>query len=128
MEAINVSAFALTLVLAIGLAAQLFRDGIVTAFGGFLYADSLSALVAGLTAFVGLLSAVYAVGYLRDDERSGVFDDDPQGTSAGAKLRKYYTLTPLFVASMLLVALANNLGVMWVAIEATTLASVFLVT
>ena len=29
---------------------------------------------------------------------------------------------------MLLVALANNLGVMWVAIEATTLASVFLVT
>ena len=29
---------------------------------------------------------------------------------------------------MLLVALANNLGVMWVAIEGTTLASVFLVT
>ena len=29
---------------------------------------------------------------------------------------------------MLLVALANNLGLMWVAIEATTLASVFLVT
>ena len=29
---------------------------------------------------------------------------------------------------MLLVAVANNLGVMWVAIEGTTLASVFLVT
>ena len=29
---------------------------------------------------------------------------------------------------MLLVALANNLGVLWVAIEGTTLASVFLVT
>ena len=44
------------------------------------------------------------------------------------KLRKYYSLMPLFVFSMVLVALANNLGVLWVAIEGTTLASVFLVT
>jgi hydrogenase-4 component F len=43
------------------------------------------------------------------------------------KLREYYTLTPLFVFSMILVALANNLGILWVAIEGTTLASVFLV-
>ena len=40
----------------------------------------------------------------------------------------YYSLTPLLVFSMLLVTLANNLGVMWAAIELTTLASVFLVT
>ena len=45
-----------------------------------------------------------------------------------SQFRKYYSLTPLFVAAMLLVAVANNLGVMWVAIEATTLTSVFLVT
>src|ERR1700674_5058439 len=106
MEAINLSAFALTFLLAIVLAAQVLRSGVVTAFNGFLYADAVSALVAGLTALVALLSAVYAVGYLRDDERSGAFGDDPEGKSARAKLRKYYTLTPLFVASMLLVALA----------------------
>src|SRR5260370_267143 len=41
--------------------------------------------------------------------------------------REYYALTPLFVFSMILVALANNLGILWVAIEGTTLASVFLV-
>ena len=45
-----------------------------------------------------------------------------------AKLRKYYTLTPLFAFCMYLVAVANNLGVMWVAVEGTTLASIFLVT
>ena len=45
-----------------------------------------------------------------------------------AKLRRYYVLTPLLVFAMLLVAVANNLGVMWAAIELTTLASVFLVT
>jgi hydrogenase-4 component F len=44
------------------------------------------------------------------------------------QLRRYYVLTPLFVAAMLLVPLADNLGVMWVAIESTTLASVLLVT
>ena len=37
-------------------------------------------------------------------------------------------LTPLFVSPMLLVPLADNLGVMWVAIEGATLASVLLVT
>jgi hydrogenase-4 component F len=43
-------------------------------------------------------------------------------------LRLYYVLTPLFVAAMFLAPLADNLGVMWVAIESTTLASVLLVT
>ncbi|MGH9888216.1 MAG: proton-conducting transporter membrane subunit, partial [bacterium] len=41
---------------------------------------------------------------------------------------RYYVLTPLFVGSMMLVPMADNLGVMWVAIESTTLASVLLVT
>ena len=45
-----------------------------------------------------------------------------------AQLRQYYVLTPLFVGAMLLVPLADNLGIMWVAIESTTLASVLLVT
>ena len=49
-------------------------------------------------------------------------------TARPSKLRMYYSLTPLLVFSMLLVTLANNLGVMWAAIELTTLASVFLVT
>jgi hydrogenase-4 component F len=122
MEAVNVVGAAALFFLAIALAAQVLRDGTVTAIGGFLYADALSALVVLLTALVALLSTVYSVGYLRQDERDGVFEDAP------AKLRKYYSLTPLFIAAMTLVPLANNLGVMWVAIEATTLASVFLVT
>ena len=54
MEAANVSAFALTLLLAIVLAVRVLRDGAVTALGGFLYADAVSALVTLLTALVGL--------------------------------------------------------------------------
>src|SRR5439155_18456560 len=96
------------------------RHGKVSALGGFLQADALSALVIGLTAFVALVCAIYAVGYFRLDLREGRITE--------AQLRHYYVLTPLFVGAMLLAPMADNLGVMWVAIESTTLASVLLVT
>jgi hydrogenase-4 component F len=119
METANLAAFGFTFVAALVLAGQVLSAGPVSIWSGFLYADHLSALVCLLTASVSLVCAVYAVGYFREDERNGV---------TLAQLRKYYTLTPLFVCAMLLVAMANNLGVMWVAIEGTTLASIFLVT
>src|SRR5476649_1710037 len=143
LEAVNVSAFALTFLLALAVAAQVLRSGAISLWNGFLYADSLSALVILLNALAALACSVYAVGYLREDERSGALDDDAGGNTGvsntgvsntgvsntgGFKLRKYYALTPLLVFSMLLVCLANNLGVMWAGVELTTLASVFLVT
>jgi hydrogenase-4 component F len=128
MEAVNLGTFGLSFLLALAVASEVLRAGAVSLWDGFLYADSLSALTIVLTASISLLCAVYAVGYFRDDERSGVLDDEAGNGAALSKLRKYYALTPLFVFSMLLVTLANNLGVMWAAIELTTLASVFLVT
>ncbi len=127
MEAMNLAGFGATFLLALYLGSQVLGTGAVSQWNGFLYADHLSALVILLTTSVALLCAVYAVGYMREDERSGALQNGGGDTSA-SKLRKYYTLTPLFVFSMLLVTVSNNLGVMWVAIEATTLASVFLVT
>jgi len=128
MEGINLGASVLTLTLAVTLAASVLRSGPVTAVGGLLFAVALSALVVLLVSFVYVACAVYAIGYFRDDEKSGIFDQETGASVIVGKLRKYYSLTPLFVCSMLLVALANNLGVMWVALEGTTLASVFLVT
>jgi hydrogenase-4 component F len=122
METINLAGFAITFLAALALTAQVLRAGSVSLWDGFLYADHLSALVILLTASVALLCSAYAIGYLRDDQRSGALGEE------GLPLRRYYALTPLFVFSMLLIAVSNNLGVMWVAMEATTLASVFLVT
>ncbi len=128
MEKINLAGFATTFLLAVLLCGQVLAGGVVSQWNGFLYADHLSALVILLTATVALLCSAYAVGYLREDERNGALAEEDGGGTATSKLRKYYTLTPLFVCSMLLVTLVNNLGAMWVAVEATTLASVFLVT
>jgi hydrogenase-4 component F len=119
-ERLNLGAFAIVAGLAFKVAGDVAAHGTITALGGFLRADALSALVLGLTGFVSLVCAIYAVGYFRRDERAG--------RVTHAQLRRYYVLTPLFVCAMLLVPLADNLGVMWVAIESTTLASVLLVT
>jgi hydrogenase-4 component F len=128
MEAVNLAAFATLFCLAALLGVRVLENGPISLWDGFLYADALSALVVLLTAFVALACSVYAVGYFRHDEQNAVFQDDVLGEVAGRKLRKYYSLMPLFVFSMVLVALANNLGVLWIAIEGTTLASVFLIT
>ncbi|HEU0138724.1 MAG TPA: proton-conducting transporter membrane subunit [Bryobacteraceae bacterium] len=113
---------------AVFLAAEVLARGEVHAWNGFVFADHLGALVVLLTAFVYLACAPYAVGYFRTDERNEVFGSQDGEGSHLAKLRKYYSLTPLFAFSMHLVAVASNLGVMWVALEGTTLASIFLVT
>ncbi len=110
------------------LAAGVLANGQTSWGNGFLFADHLSALVVLLTAFVYLACAPYAIGYFRTDRINQAFGPDEDGSVQLAKIRKYYVLTPLFAFSMFLVALSNNLGVMWVALEGTTLTSIFLVT
>jgi hydrogenase-4 component F len=129
MELVNLAAFAILLGLAAALVAQVLRSGPVSLWDGFFYADALSALVVLLSAFVSLVCSIYAVGYFRHEERSGVLQEAEEvgGRFAVDKLREYYALMPLLVFAMMLVALANNLGILWVAVEGTTLASVFLV-
>ena len=128
MEWANVGGFGLVAVAAIALVAQVLAYGTVSLANGFFYADALSALVILLTALVALVCATYSIGYLRDDQKNGELGEDLSDKEQLTQLRMYYTLTPLFVFSMIFVAVANNLGVMWAAIEATTLVSVFLVT
>jgi hydrogenase-4 component F len=128
MEALNLAGFAAVFAVAVALAAQVLANGTVSLCNGFFYADALSALVILLTASVALVCSAYSIGYLRDDQQSGALGEDASGIEQIAQLRMYYTLTPLFVFSMLFMAVANNLGVMWAAMEATTLASIFLVT
>src|SRR5229473_3402729 len=91
----------------------------VTEVDGFFRADALSAWMVVLISVVSLSSAVYAGNYFRRDLAAGVITP--------GRVKEFFVLTPLFTAGMLLVVLANNLGVMWFALEATALSSVLLV-
>ena len=119
LERLNLLAFAINAVLAAWLGAEVLERGTVEGFGGLLRVDALSALVAGLSAYVAFAVGIYAVGYLREEERAGKIN--------ARLLHRYYVLTPIFVGTMMVVPLVNNLGLLWVAIESTTLASVLLV-
>ena len=119
MEALNVAAFATALALGLRLVPQVLARGVVSEWREFLYADALSAWMVLLISTVSLATSLYAGRYFRRDLAAGV-------VTAG-RVKEFYVLTPLFAAGMLLVVLANNLGVMWFALEATALSSVFLV-
>ncbi len=90
----------------------------VFAFGQNLMMDSISAIFVLLIVSVGFLANIYTSGYL--------FREGPLELPTG-KLRRYSFFFHIFLFTMLLTVLSNNLGLMWIAIEATTLASTFLV-
>src|SRR5438132_1505016 len=101
LELVNLAGFIGTAVCAGWLGVRVLREGPISTLNEFLYADALSALVVGLTGFVALAAAIYAIGYFRQDELAG--------KTTLRQLRRYYRLTPFFIFTMLLVALANNL-------------------
>ncbi len=123
VETAAVAATIAELVLVVQLSLRVLQAGRVTELGAWLAADGLSVLVALITAGVGAAAALYSVSYLRVDMRGRDLD---RGAGLG-DLRRYYALFHTFVFTMFAVSLANNLGLMWVAIEGATLASLFLV-
>jgi hydrogenase-4 component F len=122
-EGATVLAALLTLGWAARIAALLLRGGPVGALGDWLYADALSVVTLLIIAFVGFTAAVYAVGYLRADSHGA----DLPAPDARRRWRLFYGLLNLFLFSMLVVPVSNSLGVLWISIEGTTLASLFLV-
>jgi hydrogenase-4 component F len=114
-----VAGLAVTFVLSIATAGRFLAGAPPAAFGDALRVDGLSALVLVLSAFVGLASGAYSVGYLRRNAARGLVTP--------WRRREFDALVPLYVFAMLLVSVANNLGILWIAVELTTLLSVFLV-
>jgi hydrogenase-4 component F len=119
MEGMNVLAFVLALALALRLLPQVLERGVVTEGKEFLYADALSAWMVLLISVVSLGASLYAGRYFRRDLAA-------KAVTPG-RVKEFFVLTPLFATGMFLVVLANNLGVMWFALEATALSSVLLV-
>jgi hydrogenase-4 component F len=93
------------------------------AWGGWLALDPLGLLFLSIISVLFLAGAVYGVGYLGherqvrhiDIEEHLFFSNEPEAIFTGCLL--------LFLASMTLVAVSQHFGLLWVGVEATTLAS-----
>ncbi|NUS13603.1 MAG: hydrogenase [Streptomyces sp.] len=101
------------------LAAAVPGHGPVSAYGRLLRADGLSVWMLLVTGTVALLALAASPGHLAGERAAGHTDD--------AGTHRYYTLVHAFLAAMCLALLAANLGVVWVAVEATTIVTAFLV-
>jgi hydrogenase-4 component F len=119
MQIINVAAFGLALASGLTLLTRVVAHGVVSEWNEFLYADALSAWMVLLIGTVSLGTALYAGHYFTQDLSQKIVTT--------GRIQEFFVLTPLFTSGMLLVVLANNLGVMWFAVEATALSSVLLV-
>ena len=93
------------------------KEVIVLGLDGWLSCDGLSGLIMLLVSFVGFTAALFSWGYIE------------QGTGAEGmrKARRYYFQYNLFLLSMLAVPLLAQVALVWIAVELTTLLSVFLV-
>lgn len=118
-EHVNAAGATATLVAGVALVARVFTDGPVLAGGDLLYVDALGALLIAVIVVVGFLGALYSIGYLRRDVEHGKV---PAG-----QLGWYYLGYHAFLWTMLVTSVVNNVGLLWVAIEATTLVSALLV-
>lgn len=88
-------------------------------YAGFLYLDELSAIMLMVIAFLSTSAVLVSHSYM-ERELS-------EGHITPVMYSRYYALLQIFIFTMLAVAMVENLGLLWVAIEATTLASALLV-
>ncbi len=108
-----------TLVAAGGLTAQVVSGGPVMALDDQFFVDPLNVFLVALTAFVGFTTALFSRPYMRFERE--------HGRMTPARLRLYHSMYQMFMFTMLLALTTNNLGILWVAMEAATLATVLLV-
>lgn len=90
-------------------------DVLISDAGEFLRADALSTLLALCVSLVGALAAWLGPGMGEDDGY------DP------AQARRFRIFGNLFTFTMLFAVTSNNVGFMWIAIEATTITSALLI-
>lgn len=113
-------------VAAVHLLLTVFSGRAAPVLGHWLVLDPLGRVFLGIASTLFLAAALYGVGYLaretgtaddrrRDLEEGALFSNAPEAVFTGCLL--------FFLATMTLVCVSNHLGILWVAVEATTLAS-----
>lgn len=98
---------------------RMIADGPLLLWNEQFFIDSFNVFLVALTAFVGLTTALFSRPYMRIEQA--------HGRVTRRRLRLYHSMFQLFMFTMLLALVTNNMGVLWVAMEAATLSTVLLV-
>ncbi len=116
---VNVAFSLGTLIAACLLTVQVVAEGPVFVWDKQFFIDPLNVFLVTLTAFVGFTTAIFSRPYMRVEQ--------DKGKMTPHRMRLYHGMYQLFSFTMLLALTTNNLGILWVAMEAATLTTVLLV-
>ncbi len=99
-------------------AMSVFYDGRCQ-YGPYLSLDALGIIVLLTVALVGFASSYYSIGYLRREKAKGIV--------GFRRVKQFFILFHLFLMAMYFAVVTVNPILMWIAIEATTLSTAFLI-
>src|SRR5690349_19898610 len=94
-------------------------DGPTLALDEQFFVDPFNVFLVALTALVAFTTSLFSRPYMRIEAHSGKL--------SGRRLQLYHSMFQMFTFTMLLALLTNNVGILWVAMEAATLTTVLLV-
>ena len=107
--ALNVLGSFVSLLFALGLL------GARPAPGPYLLIDDMNIVFILLNTFVGFTTSIFSLGYMRHELETGRL--------TRRQIRFYHPLFQLVILGMNLALVSNNIGLMWVAVELSTLAT-----
>ncbi len=85
----------------------------------YISVDYLGSILMMIVAVVGMAASWYSTGYLRAEVSKGIIGFE--------RVRQYFTLLHLFLFAMFFAIMTTSPILMWIAIEATTLSTAFLI-
>ncbi|MDO8269724.1 MAG: proton-conducting transporter membrane subunit [Candidatus Levybacteria bacterium] len=118
LENIAISSVGIQLIAAISIIVSVINEGAYTLNNAF-SVSSFEALILLVTTIVGTVAMLHSVGYLRGEQAKKMIDFK--------RIKECYILLNLFLFCMYVAITTTNPIVMWIAIEATTLSTVFLI-
>ena len=115
----NVLMSAGTFAAGVWLTAHVIAHGPMLVWHEQFFIDPFNVFLVILTSFIGLTTSLFSRPYLRTEEQHGRLNR--------GQLRLYHSMFQLFIFTMLLALTTNNMGILWVSMEAATLTTVLLV-
>ena len=108
-----------TLLASLVLTVKVINEGPIATFNEQFFIDPFNVFLVTLTAFVAFTTSMFSRPYMHIEAEHGKL--------SVARLRLYHSMYQLFTFTMLLALTTNNMGILWVAMEAATLTTVLLV-
>ena len=118
IEYASVAALFIVFVSAISIGLKVVSSGSY-GFSQYFSVDAFGAIVIIIISLIGFVSCAYSVSYLREETTKQIIGFQ--------KVKQYFILFNLFILAMFFAAITSNPIIMWIAIEASTLSTAFLI-